>query len=341
MSYTATRLLEIACNEIGYKEKETNSHLDSPLANAGDGNWTKYARDLHTAGYYQSAKNGYAWCDMFVDWCFWKLAGSKEKGEWLECQTGLYGAGCKWSSKCYRNAGRFDQTPKPGSQIFFGKIGEEEHTGIVERIENGKVYTIEGNASNMVKRCAYPLNSSKIVGYGHPRFDSDDNREGNGDHSNATTPKFEFKTGDIINFNGTTHYSSANADRGSKTKAGLAKITSVHESGKHPYHCRAINASGSYVSGVYGWVDAEDVTRFAGQDDEQWTPSVGDIVNYIGDKHYANSNASNGAPCKGGKAKITNIYRLGYSKHPYHLVRVAGKGSTVCGWVDVGTFTKA
>lgn len=174
MSFTASKLLAIAAAEIGYKEKESNSQLDNKTANAGDNNYTKYARDLHAAGYYQANKNGYAWCDMFVDWCFLQLTGSKEKGEYLECQTGLYGAGCVWSSDCYRRAGRFDKNPKPGDQIFFGKTDDEEHTGIVERVENGKVYTIEGNASNQVKRCTYSLSSSYIVGYGHPRFDAEE-----------------------------------------------------------------------------------------------------------------------------------------------------------------------
>ena len=174
MSFTASKLLAIAAAEIGYKEKESNSQLDNKTANAGDNNYTKYARDLHAAGYYQANKNGYAWCDMFVDWCFLQLTGSKEKGEYLECQTGLYGAGCEWSSDCYRRAGRFDKNPQPGDQIFFGKTDDEEHTGIVEKVENGKVYTIEGNASNQVKRCTYSLSSSYIVGYGHPRFDPEE-----------------------------------------------------------------------------------------------------------------------------------------------------------------------
>ena len=173
MSYTASKLLAIAIAELGYMEKETNSQLDIKTANAGDGNYTKYARDLHAAGYYQANKNGYAWCDMFVDWCFLQLGGGKEKGEYLECQTGLYGAGCEWSSDCYRRAGRFDMNPRPGDQIFFGKTDAEEHTGIVEKVENGKVYTIEGNSSNRVQRCSYALNSSRIVGYGHPRFDTE------------------------------------------------------------------------------------------------------------------------------------------------------------------------
>ena len=173
MSYTAKRLLEIAIAELGYKEKASNSQLDDKTANAGDKNWTKYARDLHTAGYYQAAKNGYAWCDMFVDWCFLQLGGSKEKGEWLECQTGLYGAGCTWSSDCYRWADRWGTEPKVGAQIFFAKNGKgsEEHTGIVEKFDNNYVYTIEGNASNMVKRKTYSRTSSYVLGYGYPRFD--------------------------------------------------------------------------------------------------------------------------------------------------------------------------
>ena len=60
--------------------------------------------------------------------------------------------------------------------------------------------------------------------------------------------------------------------------------------------------------------------------------AVGDIVEFIGTKHYTNANASSGKPCKAGKAKITQIYKSG--KHQYHLVKVSGGGSTVYGWVD-------
>lgn len=74
---------------------------------------------------------------------------------------------------------------------------------------------------------------------------------------------------------------------------------------------------------------------------ETWTPKVGDIVQYNGNVHYTGANATNAKSCTGGQAKITSIYQLGKSKHPYHLIRVAGKGATVYGWVDAGTFTKA
>lgn len=66
---------------------------------------------------------------------------------------------------------------------------------------------------------------------------------------------------------------------------------------------------------------------------------IGDVVNFTGSTHYASSNAARGVACKGGKAKITGIYTKG--KHPYHLIRIAGGGATVYGWVDAGSFTKA
>lgn len=71
-----------------------------------------------------------------------------------------------------------------------------------------------------------------------------------------------------------------------------------------------------------------------------WTPKVGDVVMYNGDKHYVNANAVIGSACKSGKAKITSVYQVGKSKHPYHLVGISS-GSTVYGWVDEGSFTKA
>lgn len=73
---------------------------------------------------------------------------------------------------------------------------------------------------------------------------------------------------------------------------------------------------------------------------EKWVPAVGDTVIYNGTVHYISANATSASKCKGGEAKITAIHQLGKSKHPYHLVRVSGKGASVYGWVDEGTFTK-
>lgn len=183
MAYPASELIKIAEAEVGYLEKKSNSNLDSKTANAGYNNYTKYARDLKNAGYYNGNKNGYAWCDVFVDWLFYQLCGKDaKKAEHMICQTGDYGAGCKYSAQYYRNAGRFHSSPKPGDQIFFGTKGNESHTGIVYKVDSSKVYTIEGNTSGAsgvvangggVFKKSYSRNYSKIVGYGRPRYDED------------------------------------------------------------------------------------------------------------------------------------------------------------------------
>lgn len=181
MAYTASKLIEIATAEIGYHEKASNSNLDSKTANSGKGNYTKYSRDLHKAGYYNGNKQSFDWCDTFCDWLFYQLCGrNKDKAEYLECQTGKYGAGCGFSLKYYKAAGRFDKTPKVGDQIFFKYSNDDstaDHTGIVVRVTDSLIETIEGNTDNQVKRKAYSRDSKTIVGYGHPRYDAEPKKE--------------------------------------------------------------------------------------------------------------------------------------------------------------------
>ena len=252
MSHTANQLLKIAVAEIGYKEKETNSQLDNPTANDGDANFTKYARDLAAAGYYQASKQGFAWCDMFVDWCFLKLCGSKEKAEDMICQTGLYGAGCEFSAKYYKQQNRFfTSDPKPGDQIFFNDYA---HTGIVEKIVGGVITTIEGNTSNMVARRTYSIGSGSIDGYGRPKYDVENSVESVEKPEAAA----QLKIGDVINFTGSKHYISAYTGTGKSCKHGKARITAIREAAPHPYHLIKVAGGGSTV---YGWVDAVDIAE--------------------------------------------------------------------------------
>ena len=166
-----SRVIAIATAEIGYKEKATNASLDSPTANAGSGNWTKYARDLAAAGYYNGNKNGYEWCDVFVDWCFYKACGSKAEAQYVQCQTGPLGAAVNYSADYYRAQGRYDRTPRPGDQVFFQQNGKLVHTGIVTKVTAEQITTVEGNASNEVRRRTYGRSDSYIAGYGHPRYE--------------------------------------------------------------------------------------------------------------------------------------------------------------------------
>ena len=166
-------IVTIALAEVGYQEKASNAYLDDKTANAGAANWTKYARDLAAAGYYNGNKNGFAWCDVFVDWCFFKAYGAVE-GQRIQCQTGPLGAGCIYSAQYYRQKGRYDKKPKVGDQVFFQSDGEIGHTGIVIEVTDSTIVTVEGNASNQVKKNTYNRSNSYIAGYGHPLYGEDD-----------------------------------------------------------------------------------------------------------------------------------------------------------------------
>lgn len=63
-------VIKVALAEVGYHEKASNKNLDDKIANSGSKNYTKYSRDLAAAGYYNGNKQGFEWCDVFVDWCF-------------------------------------------------------------------------------------------------------------------------------------------------------------------------------------------------------------------------------------------------------------------------------
>lgn len=181
--YYASKLVDVALNEIGYLEKASNKNLDSKTANAGSNNWTKYARDLDgIKGFYNGKKNGYSWCDVFVDWCFVKAFG-EAKGRELLCQpTKSLGAGCGYSMNYYKKKGQFYTKPAIGDQIFFKKGSTITHTGIVYDVDKSYVYTVEGNtsgASGVVANgggvCAkkYALNYANIAGYGRPKYDGE------------------------------------------------------------------------------------------------------------------------------------------------------------------------
>lgn len=155
--YDKQRVIDIALAEVGYHEVGNN--------------YTKYAADLDAIpSFYNGAKNGYAWCDVFVDWCFVKaygVVGAKE----LLCQPdNSCGAGCYYSAKYFKDKGRFhEKNPQTGDQIFFSyQEGEVSHTGIVVGVTSYSVITVEGNTSDMVAKRSYALSDSRIFGYGRP-----------------------------------------------------------------------------------------------------------------------------------------------------------------------------
>ena len=175
------KVIDVALNEIGYVEKASNSNLDDKTANQGSGNYTKYARDLDEISFYNGAKNGYAWCDVFVDWCFVEAFGKKRALELLCQPEKSTGAGCGFSKNFYKAHNQFYTSPQTGDQIFFTDGTSIYHTGLVYKVDDSKVYTIEGNTSDVnyvdgnggkVCKKSYPIGASYIAGYGRPKYDT-------------------------------------------------------------------------------------------------------------------------------------------------------------------------
>jgi len=165
---SAKRMIEIAGSQAGYLEKRTNANLDQFTApNDGNGNWTKFGR------WY--GLNPADWCEMFISWC-------ADQCGYIETGVIPKYAGCVNGVNWFKDRGQWadnDIEPAPGMIIFFDwdnkgssgpQDGESDHTGIVERVEDGIVYTVEGNSGDSCRENHYAVGYYEILGYGIPAY---------------------------------------------------------------------------------------------------------------------------------------------------------------------------
>lgn len=178
MANYASTVINIALAEVGYLEKKSNKNLDSKTANAGSANYTKYGRDMHNL-YPAVMDFPAAWCDAFVDWCFYKAYGVANAKGLLCGDFDDYTVG---SAQLYKNKNAWGSTPKKGAQIFFKNSSRICHTGLVYDFDSKYVYTVEGNTSGAsgviangggVCKKKYLRTNSKIAGYGYPKYDTE------------------------------------------------------------------------------------------------------------------------------------------------------------------------
>lgn len=116
------------------------------------------------------------WCACFVSWC------ANECGY---IDTGVIPkfAGCVNGVEWFRDRGQWADNsiePTPGMIIFFDwdspngssgpQDGSADHVGIVEKCEDGVIYTIEGNSGDSCRQKQYPVGYYEILGYGVPAF---------------------------------------------------------------------------------------------------------------------------------------------------------------------------
>ena len=115
------------------------------------------------------------WCACFVSWC------ANECG-YIDAGVIPKFAGCTGGSNWFKDRGQWQDgsyEPRPGDLIFFdwdekGSSGPQDdvpdHVGIVERVENGVVYTVEGNSGDSCRQNTYRVGHYEIWGYATPVY---------------------------------------------------------------------------------------------------------------------------------------------------------------------------
>ncbi len=115
------------------------------------------------------------WCACFVSWC------ANECG-YLDAGVIPRTAGCISGSDWFKDRGLWQDNsyePRPGDIIYFdwdnkGNSGPQDgladHVGIVEKVENGLVYTVEGNSGDSCRENRYAIGHYEIYGYGTPAY---------------------------------------------------------------------------------------------------------------------------------------------------------------------------
>ena len=111
------------------------------------------------------------WCAIFASWC-------ADQCGYIDAGIVPKFAGCGVGVQWFQNRGQWlpgSATPEPGMLIFFQWYGSDssiaDHVGIVESVADGRVYTIEGNSGDQVRRNSYPVGYGEIKGYGVPVTD--------------------------------------------------------------------------------------------------------------------------------------------------------------------------
>lgn len=159
---TAEDALNVARSWLGFNEQDGSHRQIIDLYNT-------YLP--HPRGY-QVGYND-AWCDTTVSAIFVKLNATEIIGG-IEC-------GVEEHIKKFKAAGIWIEdgtiTPKPGDLVCYNwdvpvqpNDGFADHIGIVESVTDGKIVTIEGNMSDMVKRCYIPVGYGYIRGFARPKY---------------------------------------------------------------------------------------------------------------------------------------------------------------------------
>lgn len=322
-STVRTRIVAMAQSQVGYKETGNNhtkyaQYFDTPKSKGGPYMW------------FNGKKQNTAWCAIFVNWVEVMVLEPEEYlgspdavRVWLgypspanNCAAGcpyMWGYLKKKGWEVSKSAGR------PGDIIFFNTSSKCGHVGMIEKVDNGNYYTIEGNKSNMVKRCSYSKSSSNIYGIISPNYESLDPQPTPTPTPTPTTTDYKVKT------NGGTLTLRAQPTTNSKALATIPNGTTIAVSEI---------VKGEAISGNTDWAKTT-YNGDTGYCSCRWLEKV----------EPAPTPTPTPTPVTYPKYKVTAVHGLNVRRGPgigYGVVKTLPKGTTVTvyeqknGWGRIG-----
>ena len=169
--YTVREDIVLALEEYDLSDKQCKALLKSrcPLADVFK-DFEKRETD-HMDNIWYGFGSRVEWCACFVSWC-------ADQCGYIDTGVIPKFAGCVNGVQWFRDRGQWADNamqPSPGMIIFFDwdnkgspgpQDGQADHVGIVQKVENGVVYTIEGNSGDSCRVNQYPVGHYEILGYG-------------------------------------------------------------------------------------------------------------------------------------------------------------------------------
>ena len=112
------------------------------------------------------------WCALFVSWCGDQTglmaAGQIPYFSFVSDGVSFYKNKGKWIDGSEVNSSNCEKLIQPGMIIFFDwePDGKPNHVGIVTKVSDGYIYTVEGNRGDSVAEGSYSADSSSLYGFG-------------------------------------------------------------------------------------------------------------------------------------------------------------------------------
>ena len=153
----------------GKQSEDMIATAESQLYYTAPASGAKYNVWFEEAG----AACDYAWCQTFLTWCADQAGISTDvipRESTVSAAISFYETEKRFQ-KSLSQGGSY--TPRRGDIVYYsanGKRSEPTHVGLITAVEDGTLYTIEGNVSNQVLEQQHDLDAAEIIGYACPLY---------------------------------------------------------------------------------------------------------------------------------------------------------------------------